>query len=159
MLVFSAVFWREINTQTNPEHHLFTTATHRTKSLKIKQKTTIFLSHKKSDVVLLAYKNCKFWNTQWTRDVSQCLRFAWETYGQTLCLTQDVLSDGTKQTWNKEKRCSVCTLLSWFRANEEQIPVDTTFGVNHACRDYVTEGTRTTEDIYSKHRSTETLVI
>lgn len=61
---------------------------------------------------------------------------------------------GTEQTWNEKKRCSVCRLLSWFTACEEQIPVDTTFSVNYVCRYYVTEGTRSTKDIYSKHRRT-----
>ena len=69
------------------------------------------------------------------------------------CLT------GQSRHETRKKRCSVCTLLSWCAANEEQIPVDTTFGVNHVCRVYVTEGTRGTEDIYSKHRSTETFGI
>lgn len=45
--VFCLVFWREINTQTNPEHH-YSPQPHikQPKSLKTKQKTTVFLSHK-----------------------------------------------------------------------------------------------------------------
>lgn len=82
-----------------------------------------------------------------------------ETKGQTLCFSQDVLSEGTKQTLHKEKRCSAGTRLSLFTANEEQIPVDTTFGVNHVWSDYVTEGTGSTEDIYSKQMSKETVLL
>lgn len=140
------------NKHTNqPWTSLFATASHkRTKSLNIKQHKAVFLSHKTH--CTWHFLRTRIINFETHNEHDVCVLHE----GQTLCFTKDVLSDGTKQTWNKEKRCSVCTLLRWFTANEEQIPVDTTFGVNHVCRGYVTEGTISTEHICSKHSSTET---
>lgn len=60
------------------------------------------------------------------------------------------------QSRHETRKRDVVPVLS--TANEEQIPVDTTFGVNRVCSDYVTGGTGSTGDIYSKHRSTQTVV-
>lgn len=135
-----------------PWTSLFITAAHeRTKSLQIKQKTTVFLSNK-------TYLKLYFFYTR----IVNC-----ETHNKlglfhNVCVLHKKLSarlfvllrmsclTGQSRHETRKKRCSVCTLLSWFTANEEQIPVDTTFGVNSVSRDYVMERTRSDEDIYNK---------
>jgi len=121
MLMFSVVLWRGTNAKENWTS-LFTT------QFTNAQQYFHPMKHFPCGISF-ACKNHTFRRrkTQWERRIFTMTVFL---EGQNLCLAQDVLSEGTKQTWNKEKICRSRALLSWSTANEEQIPVDTTFGVN-----------------------------
>lgn len=78
-------------------------------------------------------------------EIFQCLRFACETVAQTLCFTQDVLS---------ERKRDVCA-----HRGAVSLPMRNRFLLTQLLGGYVMERLGGDEDIYCKHCRTDTLVI
>lgn len=134
--------------QTNPENHYSPQPLIKgQKSLKIKQKATAFLSLKTLRTWYFLYtrtfrKTQKVFHNVCFLHVT--LRFRHFVLLRISCLRGQSRHDSRKRD-----------VACWFRANEEQIPVDTTYFVNHVCSDYVTQGTGNTEDLYGQNRNSQ----
>lgn len=153
--MFSDVFWRGINTQTNPEHHYSPQHHIKGPNLSKSNKTQHYFCLIKPSTRCIScivnfgkHNECRTFHNVCALHVR--LRPRLFVLLRMSCLR--------RQSRHETRKGDVVPVLCW-AANEEQIPVDTTFSVNCVCSDYVTGGSGTTEDIYSKHRSTETFVV